>query len=126
MTSQKPKIENQELSKKALETIQQKLHEKQISKLREEGKEEYFKLQEGLTVVKFDLSKYPREETDAQYGDKTVFRVEIKGKPYDLPASNALARKILSCLLKDQNPLQIIRIGKDQNTRYSVRALHEE
>jgi hypothetical protein len=102
------------------------LEERRKKVMQEKGLEEFYTLEEGETLILFDLTKEPRLDETGDFGMKTIFRVKIGDKPYDLSASDSLAKKIYNGLTLGYNPMTIIRVGEEKQTRYSVKELKKK
>lgn len=107
------------------------LDDRRKKNMEEKGLAEFYTLEEGETRLKF-LDHPPREDTTGEFGVRTIFRVKVLSDPdakepeYDLSASDALSRKILNALEVGINPLTIIRVGEEKNTRYSIKELKKK
>lgn len=87
----------------------------------------YFKFPEGETEILVDINTAPTELQKAGF-DKVVrtryqYNITVKGEPKILEVGKQLDRQIIKALMMGKNPLVVIRVGRDINSKYSVKGL---
>lgn len=87
-----------------------------------EPESEYFKIPEGETVILVNEQQAP-EEIKGKFGDQAIYEIFIEGEKQKLSASRRLDRLIIKALMNGMNPMTLVRVGKEIDTRYAIKGL---
>ena len=100
------------VKKRQLEQIQEK----------EDGSK-FYKFSEGETEIEVDISTPPKT---VEKFDKTryQYQIKVKGETKTLEVGTQLDTLIISALMKNINPMVVVRVGKGIKTQYDVKGIH--